>query len=231
MAVLGLVGNASPPRWVAFPRPWSRKPLLSCPGAVLFHWCGCGGLGGSLRPEQSSGQWGGLRILGFHSRSLKAPSRLPQEACPSRTEPRLPWGSPFSGEVPREGQALGKLLFRAPLFLRPLEDQSYQNSGGDNSQNSAIDQSFWETFGSTDPAKAHRSPSSDSWTCADALAEKRSSDSWDVWGSASTSNHKNSDNSDGWEAWGGGGEGRPKTTRKAAPKAAQVDEGWDNHNW
>ncbi|XP_059561039.1 ADP-ribosylation factor GTPase-activating protein 1 isoform X2 [Myotis daubentonii] len=114
---------------------------------------------------------------------------------------------------------------------RPLEDQSYQNSGGDNSQNSAIDQSFWEAFGSTDPAKAHRSPSSDSWTCADASAEKRSSDSWDVWGSASTSNHKNSDNSDGGEAWGGGGEGRPKTTRKAAPKAAQVDEGWDNHNW
>ncbi|XP_023604036.1 ADP-ribosylation factor GTPase-activating protein 1 isoform X4 [Myotis lucifugus] len=110
---------------------------------------------------------------------------------------------------------------------RPLEDQSYQNSGGDNSQNSAIDQSFWEAFGSTDPAKAHRSPSSDSWTCADASAEKRSSDSWDVWGSASTSNH----NSDGGEAWGGGGEGRPKTTRKAAPKAAQVDEGWDNHNW
>ncbi|XP_015423197.1 PREDICTED: ADP-ribosylation factor GTPase-activating protein 1 isoform X8 [Myotis davidii] len=114
---------------------------------------------------------------------------------------------------------------------RPLEDQSYQNSGGDNSQNSTIDQSFWEAFGSTDPAKAHRSPSSDSWTCADASAEKRSSDSWDVWGSASTSNHKNSDNSDGGEAWGGGGEGRPKTARKAAPKAAQVDEGWDNHNW
>ncbi|XP_036179489.1 ADP-ribosylation factor GTPase-activating protein 1 isoform X8 [Myotis myotis] len=114
---------------------------------------------------------------------------------------------------------------------RPLEDQSYQNSGGDNSQNSTVDQSFWEAFGSTDPAKAHRSPSSDSWTCADASAEKRSSDSWDVWGSASTSNHKNSDNSDGGEAWGGGGEGRPKTTRKAAPKAAQVDEGWDNHNW
>ncbi|XP_016057907.1 PREDICTED: ADP-ribosylation factor GTPase-activating protein 1 isoform X4 [Miniopterus natalensis] len=114
---------------------------------------------------------------------------------------------------------------------RPLEGQSYQNSGGDNSQNSALDQSFWETFGSTDPAKAHRSPSSDSWTCADASAEKRSSDSWDVWGSGSASNHKNSDNSDGGEAWGGGGEGRPKTTRKAAPKALQVDEGWDNHNW
>ncbi|XP_054580008.1 ADP-ribosylation factor GTPase-activating protein 1 isoform X5 [Eptesicus fuscus] len=114
---------------------------------------------------------------------------------------------------------------------RPLEDQSYQNSGGDNSQSSTLTQSFWEAFGTTDPAAAHRSPSSDSWTCADASAEKRSSDSWDVWGSGSTSNHKNSDNSDGGEAWGGGGEGRPKITRKAAPKAAQVDEGWDNHNW
>nr|KAF6272922.1 ADP ribosylation factor GTPase activating protein 1 [Pipistrellus kuhlii] len=112
------------------------------------------------------------------------------------------------------------------LSDRPLEDQSYQNSGGDNSQNSTLPQSFWETFGSTDPAAAHRSPSSDSWTCADASAEKRSSDSWDVWGSGSPSNHKNSDNSDGGEAWGGGGEGRPRITRKAA----QVDEGWDN-NW
>ncbi|XP_036101371.1 ADP-ribosylation factor GTPase-activating protein 1 isoform X4 [Molossus molossus] len=114
---------------------------------------------------------------------------------------------------------------------RPLEGQSYQNSGGDNSQNSAIDQSFWETFGSADPAKAHRSPSSDSWTCADASAEKRSSDSWDVWGSGSASNHRNSDNSDGGEAWGGGGEGRPKASRKAAPRAAQVDEGWDTQDW
>lgn len=125
----------------------------------------------------------------------------------------------------RGGQALEEWLFRVPLFPRPLEGQSYQNSGGDNSQNSAIDQSFWETFGSADPAKAHRSPSSDSWTCADASAEKRSSDSWDVWGSGSASNHRDSDNSNG------GGEGRPKTTRKAAPKVTQVDEGWDNQDW
>uniref|UniRef100_A0A8C0N2Y7 ADP-ribosylation factor GTPase-activating protein 1 n=1 Tax=Canis lupus familiaris TaxID=9615 RepID=A0A8C0N2Y7_CANLF len=76
---------------------------------------------------------------------------------------------------------------------RPLEGQSYQNSGGDHPQNRTVDQSFWESFGSTDPAKGHRSPSSDSWTCADASAEKRSSDSWDVWGSGSASNNKNSD--------------------------------------
>ncbi|KAM8775810.1 ADP-ribosylation factor GTPase-activating protein 1 isoform 1-T1 [Rhynchonycteris naso] len=109
---------------------------------------------------------------------------------------------------------------------RPPEGQSYQNSGGDNSQNSAIDPSFWETFGGSDPAQAHRSPSSDSWTCADASAEKRSSDSWDVWGSGSASNHRNSDTSDG------GGEGRARAGRKAGPpKAAQVDEGWDNQDW
>ncbi|XP_028629849.1 ADP-ribosylation factor GTPase-activating protein 1 isoform X2 [Grammomys surdaster] len=65
---------------------------------------------------------------------------------------------------------------------RPLEGHSYQNSSGDNSQNSNIDQSFWETFGSAEPPKA-KSPSSDSWTCADASTGRRSSDSWDVWGS------------------------------------------------
>ncbi|XP_050999935.1 ADP-ribosylation factor GTPase-activating protein 1 isoform X3 [Acomys russatus] len=111
---------------------------------------------------------------------------------------------------------------------RPLEGHSYQNSG-DNSQNSTIDQSFWETFGSTEPPKA-KSPSSDSWTYADASTGRRSSDSWDVWGSGSASNNKNS-NSDGWESWeGASGEGRAKATKKAAPPAA-TDEGWDNQNW
>ncbi|KAF6087348.1 ADP ribosylation factor GTPase activating protein 1 [Phyllostomus discolor] len=99
---------------------------------------------------------------------------------------------------------------------RPLEGQSYQNS--------AVDRSFWETFGNADPAKAHRSPSSDSWTCADASAEKRSSDSWDVWGAGSASNHRGSDNSDS-------AEGPAKPSGRAAPKAAPVDEGWDNQDW
>ncbi|XP_055400461.1 ADP-ribosylation factor GTPase-activating protein 1 isoform X7 [Bubalus kerabau] len=114
---------------------------------------------------------------------------------------------------------------------RPPEGPSYQNSGGDNSQNT-LDQSFWESFGSTDPARAHRSPSSDSWTCADASADKRSSDSWDVWGSgsASASNNRISDNSDGGEAWGGGGEGRAKVAKKATPPPT-VDDGWDNQDW
>ncbi|XP_013362925.1 PREDICTED: ADP-ribosylation factor GTPase-activating protein 1 isoform X8 [Chinchilla lanigera] len=112
---------------------------------------------------------------------------------------------------------------------RPMESQSYQNSSGDNFQNNTIDQSFWETFGSSEPSKA-KSPSSDSWTCADASTGRRSSDSWDVWGSGSASNNRHS-NSDGWESWeGAGGEGRAKAPKKAAASAA-VDEGWDNQNW
>ncbi|XP_040588590.1 ADP-ribosylation factor GTPase-activating protein 1 isoform X3 [Mesocricetus auratus] len=112
---------------------------------------------------------------------------------------------------------------------RPLEGHSYQNSSGDNSQNNTIDQSFWESFGSSEPPKA-KSPSSDSWTYADASTGRRSSDSWDVWGSGSASNNKNS-NSDGWESWeGASGEGRSKATKKAAPSTA-TDEGWDNQNW
>ncbi|XP_045836927.1 ADP-ribosylation factor GTPase-activating protein 1 isoform X2 [Meles meles] len=114
---------------------------------------------------------------------------------------------------------------------RPLEGQSYQNSGGDHALNRAVDQSFWETFGSAESTKGHRSPSSDSWTCADASAEKRSSDSWDVWGSGSASTNKNSDHSDLGEAWGGSGEGRAKTSKKATPPVVPVDEGWDNQDW
>uniref|UniRef100_A0A8C2QWE2 Arf-GAP domain-containing protein n=1 Tax=Capra hircus TaxID=9925 RepID=A0A8C2QWE2_CAPHI len=69
-------------------------------------------------------------------------------------------------------------------------------------------------------------------TCADASADKRSSDSWDVWGSgsASASNNRISDNSDGGEAWGGGGEGRAKVAKKATPPPT-VDDGWDNQDW
>lgn len=116
------------------------------------------------------------------------------------------------------------------VFPRPLEGQSYQNSGGDHALNRTVDQSFWETFGSAESTKGHRSPSSDSWTCADTSAEKRSSDSWDVWGSGSAPTNKNSDHSDLGEAWGGSGEGRAKTA-KTTPPVMTVDEGWDNQDW
>ncbi|XP_019492911.1 PREDICTED: ADP-ribosylation factor GTPase-activating protein 1 isoform X4 [Hipposideros armiger] len=117
------------------------------------------------------------------------------------------------------------------FFSGKADDSSDRLPEGQGYQSSSVDQSFWETFGNADPAKAHRSPSSDSWTCADASAEKRSSDSWDVWGSGSASNSKSSDHSDVGEAWGGGGEGRAKATRKPAPPTTQVDEGWDNQDW
>ncbi|XP_017688710.1 ADP-ribosylation factor GTPase-activating protein 1 isoform X6 [Myiozetetes cayanensis] len=108
---------------------------------------------------------------------------------------------------------------------RPAEGDSYQNSGGEGYQNNAVDQSFWETFGNSDPPKAHKSPSSESWTYVDNSTEKKSSDSWDVWGSGTVSN-KNS-NSDSWENWetnweNAGGESKTRKPPKATKNA------WDD---
>ncbi|XP_031807618.1 ADP-ribosylation factor GTPase-activating protein 1 isoform X1 [Sarcophilus harrisii] len=120
---------------------------------------------------------------------------------------------------------------------RPPEGDSYQNSGGGHYQNSAIDQNFWETFGNSELPKTHKSPSSDSWTYADNSTEKKSSDSWDIWGSGTVSNNKNSNNSDSWENWetnweSAGGEGKTtKASKKATKAATSSDEGWDNQNW
>ncbi|XP_049673296.1 ADP-ribosylation factor GTPase-activating protein 1 isoform X10 [Accipiter gentilis] len=118
---------------------------------------------------------------------------------------------------------------------RPAEGDSYQNSGGEGYQNNTVDQSFWETFGNSDPPKAHKSPSSESWTYVDNSTEKKSSDSWDVWGSGTVSNNKNS-NSDSWENWetnweNTGGESKTKKPPKATKKASSADDGWDNQNW
>ncbi|OXB67869.1 hypothetical protein ASZ78_005551 [Callipepla squamata] len=115
---------------------------------------------------------------------------------------------------------------------RPAEGDSYQNSGGEGYQNSAVDQSFWETFGNSDPLKAHKSPSSESWTYVDNSTEKKSSDSWDVWGSGTVSNNKNS-NSDSWENWetnweNAGGESKTKKPPKATKKASSADDKWDD---
>nr|XP_028591261.1 ADP-ribosylation factor GTPase-activating protein 1 isoform X3 [Podarcis muralis] len=120
---------------------------------------------------------------------------------------------------------------------RPPEGDSYQNSSGEGYQNNAVDQSFWETFGNSDPPKTHKSPSSDSWTYVDNSTEKKSSDSWDVWGSGTVSNNKNS-NSDSWENWetnweNAAGEGKTKITPKKTTKesSSAAEEGWDNQNW
>lgn len=71
----------------------------------------------------------------------------------------------------------------------------------------------------------------------DNSTEKKSSDSWDVWGSGTVSNNKNS-NSDSWENWetsweNAGGEGKAKKTPKKATKesSSAADEGWDNQPW
>ncbi|XP_075384430.1 ADP-ribosylation factor GTPase-activating protein 1 isoform X3 [Tenrec ecaudatus] len=114
---------------------------------------------------------------------------------------------------------------------RPPEGSSYQNSSGDHGQGGAVSQSFWETFGSAEAPRTRQSPSSSSWTCADNSTEHRSSDSWDVWGSGTGSNHRDS-NSDGWEHWeGAAGEGRARPIHKPAPPPAPTDEGWDNQDW
>uniref|UniRef100_U3EUI2 ADP-ribosylation factor GTPase-activating protein 1 n=1 Tax=Micrurus fulvius TaxID=8637 RepID=U3EUI2_MICFL len=120
---------------------------------------------------------------------------------------------------------------------RPPDTESYQNSKSDGYQNNTTDQSFWETFGNSDPPKTHKSPSSDSWTYVDNSTEKKSSDSWDVWGSGTVSNNKNS-NGDSWENWetnweNAAGEGKAKKTAKNTTKEASSapEEEWDNHNW
>uniref|UniRef100_A0A8C5WPZ4 ARF GTPase activating protein 1 n=1 Tax=Laticauda laticaudata TaxID=8630 RepID=A0A8C5WPZ4_LATLA len=120
---------------------------------------------------------------------------------------------------------------------RPPDTESYQNSKSDGYQNNTTDQSFWETFGNSDPPKTHKSPSSDSWTYVDNSTEKKSSDSWDVWGSGTVSNNKNS-NGDSWENWetnweNAAGEGKAKKTAKKTTKepSAAPEEEWDNHNW
>lgn len=122
--------------------------------------------------------------------------------------------------------------FSPPCHNRPTEGDSYQNSGGEGYQHSAVDQSFWETFGNSDPPKAHKSPSSESWTYVDNSTEKKSSDSWDVWGSGTVSNNKNS-NSDSWENWetnweNTGGENKAKKPPKATKKASSADDKWDD---
>ncbi|KAL7985656.1 hypothetical protein Chor_004226 [Crotalus horridus] len=111
------------------------------------------------------------------------------------------------------------------------------NSKNESYQNNSVDQSFWETFGNSDPPKTHKSPSSDSWTYVDNSAEKKSSDSWDVWGSGTVSNNKNS-NGDSWENWetnweNAAGEGKAKKTPKKGTKepSSATEEEWDNHNW
>ncbi|KAM3922360.1 ADP-ribosylation factor GTPase-activating protein 1 isoform 5-T5 [Leptodactylus fuscus] len=106
-----------------------------------------------------------------------------------------------------------------------------QGGGGDSYQNATPGKSFWETFGSSEELKKPtKSPSGDSWTFPENATERKSSDSWEVWGSGTTSNNKNS-NSDSWENWDSHWEAEGKGKKGGKSQAPATDDGWDNSNW
>ncbi|XP_060898766.1 ADP-ribosylation factor GTPase-activating protein 1 isoform X6 [Labrus mixtus] len=121
------------------------------------------------------------------------------------------------------------------LFSGKAEDgsagDSYQNmdasEGYQGSSSQPVAKDFWETFGSNTSLKAKKSPSSDSWTIADNSA-KKSSDSWDNWGSEAASNNKNS-TGESWEAWDNNWDNADAKTKKSPTKPAE--ETWDNADW
>ena len=107
--------------------------------------------------------------------------------------------------------------------------ESYQNmdatEGYQGSSTQPMSRDFWETFGSNNSLKEKKSPSSDSWTVADA---KKSSDSWDNWGSEGASNNKHS-TEESWEAWDNNWENADGKKKKSPTKPAA--EAWDNADW
>ncbi|XP_016531465.1 ADP-ribosylation factor GTPase-activating protein 1 isoform X6 [Poecilia formosa] len=109
--------------------------------------------------------------------------------------------------------------------------ESYQNmdatEGYQGSSSQPMSRDFWETFGSNSSLKEKKSPSSDSWTMADNSA-KKSSDSWDNWGSEGASNNKHS-TEESWEAWDNNWENADGKTKKSPSKPAE--EAWDNAGW
>ncbi|XP_077428553.1 ADP-ribosylation factor GTPase-activating protein 1 isoform X2 [Vanacampus margaritifer] len=121
------------------------------------------------------------------------------------------------------------------LFSGKTEDgaagDSYQNmdatEGYQGSSSQPVSKDFWETFGSNNSLKAKKSPSSDSWTVADNSA-KKSSDSWDNWGSDAASNNKHS-TEESWEAWDNNWENADGKAKKSPTKPAE--ETWGNADW
>ncbi|CAL8379660.1 unnamed protein product [Boreogadus saida] len=122
------------------------------------------------------------------------------------------------------------------LFMGKTEDgstgDSYQNMESTGVYEAGSGQppakDFWETFGSNTSLKPKKSPSSDSWTVAD-NSTKKSSDSWDNWGSEAASNNKHS-TGDSWEAWDNNWEkaGDAKPTKSPSKPA---EESWENADW
>ncbi|XP_034442674.1 ADP-ribosylation factor GTPase-activating protein 1 isoform X7 [Hippoglossus hippoglossus] len=122
------------------------------------------------------------------------------------------------------------------LFSGNPEDgstgESYQNmdatEGYQGSSTQPVSKDFWETFGSSNSLKAKKSPSSDSWTMADNSA-KKSSDSWDNWGSEAASNNKHS-TEESWEAWDNNWENADGKTKTKSP-TKPAEDAWDNADW
>ncbi|KAM4609543.1 ADP-ribosylation factor GTPase-activating protein 1 isoform 2-T2 [Discoglossus pictus] len=110
----------------------------------------------------------------------------------------------------------------------------YQQGEGneDGYQNTTPGKSFWETFGSSEEIKKpSKSPSGDSWTFPENSTGRKSSDSWEVWGSGTTSNNKNS-NSDTWENWDSHWDSAEGSKKKGGKgQAPTTDDGWENSNW
>ena len=139
-----------------------------------------------------------------------------------------------------------ELLTFIPTSLRPMHGVKHNHnllgfrSTGDSYQNMESTgvyeagsgqppaKDFWETFGSNTSLKPKKSPSSDSWTVAD-NSTKKSSDSWDNWGSEAASNNKHS-TGDSWEAWDNNWEkaGDAKPTKSPSKPA---EESWENADW
>uniref|UniRef100_A0A3P9MDL3 ADP-ribosylation factor GTPase-activating protein 1 n=1 Tax=Oryzias latipes TaxID=8090 RepID=A0A3P9MDL3_ORYLA len=137
----------------------------------------------------------------------------------------------FSG-IANKVQGAGAKLTN--LFSGKSEDgtgaESYQNmdsaEGYQSSSNKPVSKDFWETFGSNTSLKEKKSPSSDSWTIPDNSA-KKSSDSWDNWGSEGASNNKHS-TEESWEAWDNSWENADSKTKKSPTKP---EESWEAADW
>lgn len=121
-----------------------------------------------------------------------------------------------------------KHFFHLLLFRTGAE--SYQNmdstEGYQSSSNKPVSRDFWETFGSNSSLKEKKSPSSDSWTIPDNSA-KKSSDSWDNWGSEGASNNKHS-TEESWEAWDNNWDKADSKTKKSPTKP---EESWETADW
>ncbi|XP_060898763.1 ADP-ribosylation factor GTPase-activating protein 1 isoform X3 [Labrus mixtus] len=150
-------------------------------------------------------------------------------------EPATELGQTLNENVIKPTQEKGAGAKLTNLFSGKAEDgsagDSYQNmdasEGYQGSSSQPVAKDFWETFGSNTSLKAKKSPSSDSWTIADNSA-KKSSDSWDNWGSEAASNNKNS-TGESWEAWDNNWDNADAKTKKSPTKPAE--ETWDNADW